>query len=81
MLSAGSKDDYSEKEQKLFEELKLDIYYGDIPPATLYNMAAMNCFMENRQDKVSESVRRCVKAWHTCSCYRMTPEWDAMIEF
>lgn len=79
---------YSEKEMKLIAKLEmLDVMESKfIVPPLLYNMMAMKCFMDGRNDEISDSVRRCLIALsnHTESnknpVYRLTQEFDDLIQ-
>ena len=75
---------YSDKERKLLN-------WFDIPDAvidcsscaapTLYRMAVENAYLDQyTYGCETESLRRCAKALRDCSVYRLTPEWDAMID-
>lgn len=75
-----SKTDYSEKELELFKIFGVYTLVEKVDPYTIYRIAAKTCFIDNRQDSATESLRRCILAWKTCSCYRMTKEWDEMIQ-
>lgn len=80
--------EYSDKEKSLIEALK----YQDVasspsmPPPLLYNVMAVECFRHNRQDKVAESVRRCLLATEEATrkdgkkILRLTPEFDSLID-
>lgn len=76
------KQDYSEKELCLFsamdikESIMEDRYISVI---TIYRMMAEECFLENRQDDVAQSVRNCLNAMNKMNPKRMTPEWDKLI--
>lgn len=50
-----------------------------MPPEVL-KLVAMECFLENKQGKAVDSLRRCVRANRNCDPYRMTPEYEALIE-
>jgi len=74
---------YSDKERKLLN-------WFDIPDAvidcsscaapTLYRMAVENAFIfAYPEDCKTKSLRRCALAMLNCSVYRLTPEWEAMI--
>ena len=79
------KGSYSEKEQQLFTSLGYEDLMDvvDIPP-TLYNMAAMACFIENRTGKPVDSLRRCLRAiqgsYSEELIFRLTPEFDRLID-
>jgi len=73
--------DYSEKEIKLFTFFG----YGDILDhliaPVIYRMCVEKAFIDNMIGPEVDSLRRCVKSLYNCKVYRMTPEWDSMIEF
>ena len=76
------KNEYSQKEIDLFK------YFGyydlirdtNISAPVIYRMMIEKAFLEDMKGKPVESLRRCQKALNSCSVYRLTPEWDAMIE-
>lgn len=72
---------YSEREQALFESLNfgylMDII--DIPPS-VYDIVARDCFIKNLTGKSVDSLRRCLGACQVCNPYRMTDEFDNLIE-
>lgn len=72
---------YSQKEQDLFISLGfenlLDVI--DVPPS-LYEIVAIDCFSKNLTGKSVDSLRRCVTALNVCNPYRMTDEFDALIQ-
>lgn len=73
----------SEKEAKMFEILGFGYLLDkeiDIEALSLYRMATEQCFLENTQGPAVESLRKSYKAYLTCKVYRMTPEFDALIE-
>lgn len=78
---------YSEKELRMIEELspfwiklikegKADSF---MPPDIL-KMVAMDSFLEKKEGKAVDSLRRCIKAIQRCDPYRMTPEYEALID-
>lgn len=83
----GSRDKYSAKEQAMFEALGLSglMDHIDIPPS-LYDIAGLKCFVEGTEGPAVESLRRCLKVlkggWGGVgeSLYRMTPEFDSLID-
>ena len=46
----------------------------------VYKTIGEFAFLNNAQGKPAESLRRCLNAWRKCDPYRMTPEFDALIE-
>jgi hypothetical protein len=77
--------EYSEKEMKLFEYFGMKKIAHFIVPYQLYNMCADEAFLNKYSEgKETESLRRCFKVLEHISehtIYRMTPEFDALIEF
>jgi len=77
---------YSDKELQLFEYFgfgKLLVNDGDerIAAPVIYRMLVEKAFADNMQGPEVESLRRCFNALQQCSPYRLTEEWDALIEF
>ena len=70
---------YSEKEKKLIEHFG----YSDlihVVPSVLYEIIAMDCFMKNKQGREVDSVRKCLSAIKNCNPYRLTEEFENLIE-
>lgn len=77
-----SHPDYSPNEVKLFEALGHSKYIlNGVNPIALYDIAALKAFRENLQGQTIEALRRATKAIHGCKVYRMTPEFDNLLEF
>jgi hypothetical protein len=76
------KNEYSQKEIDLFKYFGYDYFVSDghISAPVIYRMMVEKAFLEDMKGKPVESLRRCQKALNSCSVYRLTPEWDAMIE-
>lgn len=79
-------DKYSEKEMamiqaisphwaKLITETKVDFC-----PPTVLEILAMEAFLEDMKGPSVDSLRRCLKACHKRKVYRMTPEFDELIQ-
>jgi hypothetical protein len=71
--------EYSKKEQLLFEQLG----YSDMlaqEPVVLYRMIALNLFKQYCRGVLVDSVRRCLKAIDDGAPYRLTEEFDNLIE-
>ncbi len=49
-------------------------------PPTVLDCVVMEVFLENKQGPEVDSLRRCVKALKNSELYRMTPEYDALIQ-
>ena len=81
------KNDYSAKEYAMISELSphlksvidKDVDNSIMPPQML-EMVAMHCFINNQTGPAADSLRRCIKALHTCSAYRQTPEYEKLID-
>lgn len=77
-------NNYSEKEIELLKYFGISEHLlGDccISAPALYRVAVEKAFCENMKGVEVESLRRCYNALQKCSIYRLTKEWDAMIEF
>jgi hypothetical protein len=70
---------YSEKEIELFKALGCDSYNSYHVPYDLFRVLAAQCFLDNRNDNASDSLRRCIQ-WINCGNYRKTPEFDNLIQ-
>jgi hypothetical protein len=71
---------YSEKEQQLINAL----HFGDFlnqEPSVTYRTLALHCFSKGLQGSLAESVRRCYNALQEGTPYRLTREFDDLIEF
>jgi hypothetical protein len=79
---------YSDKEKSLIEALNCQDIASNpsTVPALLYNVMAIECFRHNRQDKIANSVRRCLLALEEATrkngkqIHRLTDEFDNLIE-
>lgn len=72
--------EYSEKELELIRHFGFGDVASNAYPPMIYNMMAVKAFMNNDHSNYAHSLRRCIRALETGSCYRMTPEWDALIQ-
>lgn len=76
--------EYSEAEKILIKGLSphwanvIENQY--IAPLNLYRILAQDCFLDNRNDKYADALRRGYKALLSSSVYRMTPEFDELIK-
>lgn len=52
----------------------------DFCPPTVLDIVAREAFLENKTGPAVESLRRCLKAFHAGKIYRMTPEFDELIQ-
>ena len=69
---------YSNKEQKLINAL----HFGDFleqEPSVTYKTLALHCFSKGLQGILAESVRRCYNAMQEGTPYRLTKEFDDLI--
>jgi len=74
--------EYSEKELAMFETLGFTRgHIQSCSPVLVYMFAADKCFTDNISGPAVESLRRCKRAWNDNKGlgFRMTPEWDALI--
>ena len=72
--------EYSEKEQRLIEHFGFQDVAQNVFPPVLYPMMAAKAFIINEQGPYADSLRRLMAAFETGKAYRLTPEWDAMIQ-
>jgi hypothetical protein len=72
--------EFSDKERDLFVFFGLSNLIDYIEPVTLYQMCVEKAFLDDIQGPYVDSLRRCYKALRNCSVYRMTQEWDEMIQ-
>jgi hypothetical protein len=82
MLS--SENEYSDAEKKMFVELGYDKSLFDyIDPVGLYRMAVTKCFLNNLSGPAVEALRRGGNAVleYRPRVYRMTAEFDKLVEF
>jgi len=79
-MNSDFENDYSEKEKLLFKYFSLDHLMVQLNPITLYRMAGERAFLDKMEGPEVDSLRRCIIASNNCSVYRVSPEWDAMIE-
>ena len=75
----------SEKERELFHALDMENYLklydeGHWIEPTLYRQASLKCFTHNITGNAVDSLRRCYIALEKCNPYRLTPEWDNLIQ-
>ena len=73
--------EYSDKEIELIKALGYeDLIDTSISPPSLYRVMAEKCFLDDIRDSRADSVRRCMKALCHTVVYRMTPQWDELIQ-
>lgn len=77
--------DYSKQEIKLFKELGFDrflnIKYWQTHPVQLYEMIQRELFIKGTNGPAVDAVRRAVDAILNGDPYRLTPEFDKLIEW
>jgi hypothetical protein len=71
---------YSEKEQRLLYALRFEDFLNQ-EPAVTYRTIALHCFSKNIQNYLADNVRRCYNALQEGTPYRLTEEFDDLIEF
>lgn len=71
---------YSEKEQQMFNFLKIGHLTRMMFPSSLYDCAVKKAFTENLQGNAVESLRRTYSALTKCFPLRLTKEFDDLIE-
>jgi hypothetical protein len=79
--------DYSEKEFAMIKSLSphwAKLIESDktssVMPPQLLSIVALQCFIDNSSGPAVESLRRCVRACQNCKPYRMTKEYDDLIQ-
>jgi hypothetical protein len=71
---------YSDKEQQLINALGFGDFLNQEPLET-YRTLALYCFSQGLQGYLAESVRKCYNAMIYQTPYRLTREFDDLIEF
>jgi hypothetical protein len=71
---------YSDKEQRLIYNLRFEDFLNQ-EPAVTYRALALHCFSKGLQGSLADSVRRCYNALQEGTPYRLTKEFDDLIEF
>lgn len=79
---AKSTMEYSKKELEMFTLLDYEdlCYKTNLYPPSVYQIVAEACFIKDLQGLAVDSLRRCMEAFKKSEVWRMTPEWDALIE-
>lgn len=72
--------EYSEKEKALIDSFGFSHMIAYDYPYALYRIIAEDCFINNKTGKNVESLRRILSALRNCTVYRMTKEFDDLIE-
>lgn len=70
----------SDKELELFRAFGYDDKVNDIPVVDLYRLCVQKAFLLDLRGPHVNSLRECYKAILSCSPYRMTPEFDELIQ-
>jgi hypothetical protein len=71
--------DYSEREVKLFEALKMPNLL-DLDPSSAYRIAVTNCFVRRKEGPAVEALALAyLSAFMDCRFYRMSPEFEELI--
>jgi hypothetical protein len=76
----GSPSEYSDNELKLINIFGLQEYSKHVMPPTLYREMAIMCVKDDRKGPEVQAVRRALKAIDGSSPYRLTEEFDKLIE-
>jgi hypothetical protein len=71
---------YSDKEKLLIYALGFEDFLNQEPTVT-YRTLALHCFSKNLQNYLADSVRRCYNSLQEGTPYRLTKEFDDLIEF
>lgn len=74
--------EYSKKEMELIKYFGYESICNSIPPTAMYSMMIEAAFMksDDLNGPIANSLRRCYKAIQTRSTFRMTKEWDDLID-
>lgn len=77
--------EFSQKELDLIQSLsphwyKIITTHKDFNPPKLYEILAIQCFAENRTGKDVDSLRRIINVLHQCKIFRLTKEFDDLIQ-
>lgn len=73
--------EYSQEELRLFEHFGyLDLATSMMAPA-LYRICVEKAFLDNIQGPAVDALRRGAKAINDCTPYRMTREFNALVDF
>ena len=70
---------YSDAERKMFKALDLEYLLEHLEPPALYRAAIEQVFLNETTGAAVDSLRRCAKALTVSKPYRMTPEFDLLI--
>ena len=72
--------EYSANEMLLFKHYRVDDICQQIMPHDLYRMMAEKAFLANEQSEYADALRRGLEAMKSCFPYRLTPEFDKLID-
>ncbi len=78
------KYNYSNAEIKIIETISpssLQLTTESIYPSTVFEMMAIQCFIENKTGPAVDALRRALKASRNCNPFRETPEYEELIKF
>lgn len=84
-MSLGNLCEYSENERLMINAISphwanvINKVY--ITPHRLYQILACECFCKNKTGPAVEALRKGLIALEECKIYRMTHEFDALLEF
>ena len=73
-------DDYSRKELALIKHYGFEDLIPSVPPVSLYRVIIEHAFIRGEENAFQYSLRRVARALQQCRPYRMTPEFDALID-
>ena len=73
--------EYSKNEMKLIKEFGLESFSMRTMPNLLFREMAIMCIKEDRKGPEVQAVRNAVIAIDNCSPYRLTDEFEKLIEF
>jgi predicted Ser/Thr protein kinase len=72
---------YSEAELELFQKLQVNHLVNHLEPPAIYRVAVEEAFLLERKGKEIDALRRGAKALLiNGKPYRLTPEFDALVE-
>ena len=78
------KYNYSETELKMIETISpssLRLTTEAVCPSVVFEMMAIQCFIENKTGPAVDALRRAIKASRNCYPYRESPEYEELIKF
>lgn len=72
--------DYSEGEIQLIKHFGYMDIAPHLDPVNLYRLMVNRAFLKDMQGPMVEALRRAANALEACKIYRMTPEWEKLLE-